>query len=477
MIGAGIIGTGGAIAESGYLISVCTLIGIAGLTKKSLDMLIELEEKFETSGYEDLGEFAFGRRGKMAVIISKFVYSLGCMVAYVVVLKNNMSSSLTDLLDLDSIHEPNFAIRFLKSDEYFAIFLSLAVILPLCLLRNLDKLAKFSIVSILSVLMICSIVLYEFIYNPNEMVRLDFTSWEYDIFTVRVGYVSSIGTFVFAFVSQHCSHMAYRSLRNKSLDKWKKVSSYSISIALTLVLIVGSFVYFSFWRATTSDMFGDYPNSKEIDIAQIFLSVTMLLSFPLPFFTCREMVIIFMMMQEADGGIGGVGIDGREICDSDDEQFDKSLLSHNSRDKANNQKSSNDSREGPLIKLPSKKGFTMEKYLVPNDRNLSPDEEVANEGGGTNHVGFQLKTPYHILLTVTLCVIAISIAVAASSLGAVLDLVGCLSGTAIAFIIPAAIQIKMGERVDVWVCLMLSVGLIIGLVGTAFSLKKAVEGG
>ena len=119
----------------------------------------------------------------------------------------------------------------------------------------------------------------------------------------------------------------------------------------------------------------------------------------------------------------------------------------------------------------------MEKYLVPNDRNLSPDEEVANEGGGTNHVGFQLKTPYHILLTVTLCVIAISVAVAASSLGAVLDLVGCLSGTAIAFIIPAAIQIKMGERVDVWVCLMLSVGLMIGLVGTAFSLKKAVEGG
>jgi len=34
-----------------------------------------------------------------------------------------------------------------------------------------------------------------------------------------------MGTFVFAFVSQHTSHGVYRSMKERTLENWKVVSS------------------------------------------------------------------------------------------------------------------------------------------------------------------------------------------------------------------------------------------------------------
>jgi len=53
-------------------------------------------QRGKISNYESLGFAAFGQAGKLAVIVSKLTYAWGCLVAYTVVLKNNMPSALTD---------------------------------------------------------------------------------------------------------------------------------------------------------------------------------------------------------------------------------------------------------------------------------------------------------------------------------------------------------------------------------------------
>lgn len=63
VLGAGIIGTGGAIANSGYAVSVVTLLFCALLTKLSLDMVIEMGDS-RNATFEELGELAFGSRSE-----------------------------------------------------------------------------------------------------------------------------------------------------------------------------------------------------------------------------------------------------------------------------------------------------------------------------------------------------------------------------------------------------------------------------
>ena len=85
----------------------------------------------------------------------------------------------------------------------------------------------------------------------------------------------------------------------------------------------------------------------------------------------------------------------------------------------------------------------------------------------------QLQLPGHIALTVKLWVIVTLLAIAAPSLGDVLNLVGCATGTVIAFLLPALLSLQI-KGYSTMAMVILFVGGIVGTVGTLFSLKKLV---
>ena len=118
-----------------------------------------------------------------------------------------------------------------------------------------------------------------------------------DFLEVRPGFISSMGTFVFAFVSQHTSHGVYNSMAERTVGRWKIVSSVSIAVAGAMTCLVGSFSYFTFWDETSSDLFTIYPPSKVVDSAELLLSVTMLFTYPMPFFTTRELLVEWLVMR------------------------------------------------------------------------------------------------------------------------------------------------------------------------------------
>jgi hypothetical protein len=85
----------------------------------------------------------------------------------------------------------------------------------------------------------------------------------------------------------------------------------------------------------------------------------------------------------------------------------------------------------------------------------------------------QLQLPGHVGLTVKLWIVATGLAIAAPSLGDVLNLVGCATGTIIAFILPGLLSLRI-EGYSNLACLILVVGGTVGTVGTYFSVKKLV---
>ena len=201
-------------------------------------------------------------------------------------------------------------------------------------------------------------------------------------------------------------------------------------------------MYMTFWEQTKSDIFEIYPQIWMIDLAKILLCITMVLTFPLPFFTCRELLIVTTI---------------HPFCKTEDvleeeiqhEDLTQPLLSSDEIDQSNNSEFSS-ARVSSIRR--------MSEIIRPQTWLLEGDNR-------------QLKILGHIILSVSLWLICTILAIAAPNLGDVLDLVGCASGTIIAFIVPAILSFRL-EGYSHKALLILTVGGSVGIVGTYFSIKK-----
>jgi amino acid permease len=174
IIGAGAIGLGGAFSASGGLISVVSLLGFGILTKISLDMVIQLsvEHSHHNASYEELALLSYGRIGWASVITSKTLYSFGCLVAYIIVVKDNFATALLHLLVKDPASDSSsMIVRVTRHDDAITWALSICVIFPLCLLRDMTSLSSLSMISVVSMVFIVVIVVYLFLVNPNHEIR------------------------------------------------------------------------------------------------------------------------------------------------------------------------------------------------------------------------------------------------------------------------------------------------------------------
>ena len=185
IVGAGAIGLGGAMAMSGGMISVFLILFFAILTKLSLDLVVRLSAETEGAhgSYEDLAHVGIGLPGRFVVLGCKFLYSFGCLVAYIVVVKDNFASALANLIygtssssstpsfsDVtgdDDEHHGDWLYKILQEDIWTTWILSSCIILPLCLLRDMTPLASLSIVSVVSMITIVVIVVYIYFVEPD----------------------------------------------------------------------------------------------------------------------------------------------------------------------------------------------------------------------------------------------------------------------------------------------------------------------
>jgi len=469
IVGAGAIGLGGAIAQSGGLVSVLCIILFAILTKRSLDLVICLSLETQTESYEDLGQLALGQTGKLVITVSKFLYSFGCLIAYVVVIKDNMGPALSNLLQGACQHHDDDAdhANELLGESFFDTPVStvcqvlrnrilttwvvcIAVVLPLCLLRDMRPLASLSAVSIASILAIVGIILYLYADNPHNEIRQNDNTDIYDMWLqVRPGFIECLGTFVFTFVSQHTVHLAFQSLKpslKTSSRAWKRVSSWSVGISAVFSLLIGLGVYVSFGQKSKSDIFEIYPQIPLIDVAKLLLSVTMVLTFPLPFFTCRELLILNLFPSSPTSLNDNVSGTTAEASD-----LEQPLLAPNHSRNNDHEEESTSTME----LLSSNVSAALNWVLLPEDLK-------------------QLKWPFHVAMTIKLWLVSVGLAIAAPSLGDVLDLVGCATGTIIAFIVPSCLSFKL-RGYSLEAALLLLVGGVVGIVGTYFSLLQIVQ--
>ena len=205
----------------------------------------------------------------------------------------------------------------------------------------------------------------------------------------------------------------------------------------------------TFWQATESDIFQIYPGLWQIDVAKLLLCITMLLTFPLPFFTCRELLVVTFVHPFCKEELGGE----EEESDRSENDLQEPLLAP-APDQQEDTISCADADTSIVSEISRvvQLAATPKHWLMPNDNR-------------------QLVLVGHVIVTVKLWIVITFLAITAPSLGDVLDLVGCAAGTIIAFILPALLSFSI-EGYSHLALLLLLVGGTVGTVGTFFSLNK-----
>ena len=231
IVGAGIIGIPYAIQQCGFVSGVIMLAGVACLVYHSVTMLIDCGINAGKLDFEELAEHLLGRKGYYSALVFMFLFAYGAQVAYLVVIGDTIPL-VAQLFSPDSL----FASR-----NATISLVSIVVILPLCLLKDLSSLSWTSMLSICADIALVLIVL---VAAPdashNEGIKHN------NISVLNSSIFVGIGTMSFAFVCQHNSFIVFRTLKVRSKQNWEKVARGSIFFSFLMCCTLGIVVSTSF---------------------------------------------------------------------------------------------------------------------------------------------------------------------------------------------------------------------------------------
>ena len=194
---------------------------------------------------EELSEHLLGKKGYYAALLFMFIFAYGAQVAYLVVIADTVPL-VVGLFNSGSF----FAVR----NNVIGITATL-VILPLCLLRDLSSLSFTSMISIIAdIVLVMIVVINAPTISHDEGIKHNTIS------IISSSLFAGVGTMSFAFVCQHNSFLVFRTLKERTIDNWRKVAQGSITFAVVLSLILGIAGYLSFLEETKGDILNNFPD-------------------------------------------------------------------------------------------------------------------------------------------------------------------------------------------------------------------------
>uniref|UniRef100_A0A8C9SUJ0 Solute carrier family 38 member 4 n=1 Tax=Scleropages formosus TaxID=113540 RepID=A0A8C9SUJ0_SCLFO len=135
IMGSGILGLSYAMANTGIVIFISLLFAVAILSLYSVHLLLMTAKEGGSLIYEKLGERAFGWPGKMAAFGCITMQNIGAMSSYLFIVKYELPEVIRAFLGLEEISG-----EWYLNGNYLVVFVSVGVIMPLALLKNIGTL-------------------------------------------------------------------------------------------------------------------------------------------------------------------------------------------------------------------------------------------------------------------------------------------------------------------------------------------------
>uniref|UniRef100_A0A672Z466 Sodium-coupled neutral amino acid transporter 4-like n=1 Tax=Sphaeramia orbicularis TaxID=375764 RepID=A0A672Z466_9TELE len=344
IMGSGILGLSFAMANTGIVLFTVLLVGVAILSLYSVHLLLVTAKEGGSLIYEKLGERAFGWPGKMAAFGSIIMQNIGAMSSYLFIVKYELPEVIRAFLGL----EENSGEWYMNGN-YLVVFVSIGVILPLSLLKNLGYLGYTSGFSLSCMVFFLGVMIYKKTQLPcplpfffhhstnlsmngsdmhalhmyNNTGQTDFSRADvspvlgshdahhssgvhfephpddeemctpkYFVFNSQTAY--TIPILAFAFVCHPEVLPIYSELKDRSRKKMQNVSNLSILAMLIMYMLSALFGYLTFYENVEAELLHTFTKVYKFDTMLLLVRLAVLtavtLTVPIVLFPIRSSI-------------------------------------------------------------------------------------------------------------------------------------------------------------------------------------------
>uniref|UniRef100_A0A8C5H8A7 Sodium-coupled neutral amino acid transporter 3-like n=1 Tax=Gouania willdenowi TaxID=441366 RepID=A0A8C5H8A7_GOUWI len=271
IMGSGILGLAYAMANTGVILFLILLTVVAVLSSYSIHLLLKCSGIVGIRAYEQLGYRAFGTPGKMAAGIAITLQNIGAMSSYLYIVKYEFPLVIQAFLKVD---QPSG--EWFLNGNYLVIIVSIAVILPLALMKQLGYLgytSGFSLSCMVFFLAAVSCLL-----------------WVFKICLIFLSTAYTIPILAFAFVCHPEVLPIYTELRKYM----QHVANISITVMYVMYFLAALFGYLTFYGEVEAELLHTYSRIDPYDTLILCVRVAVLtavtLTVPIVLFPVRRAI-------------------------------------------------------------------------------------------------------------------------------------------------------------------------------------------
>ncbi|XP_034719274.1 sodium-coupled neutral amino acid transporter 2 [Etheostoma cragini] len=313
IMGSGILGLSYAMANTGIALFVILLMAVAIFSLYSVHLLLKTANEGGALVYEQLGYKAFGMPGKLAASISITMQNIGAMSSYLYIVKYELPIVIESFMGVGNK-------EWYTNGDYLVLLVTVAIILPLSLLRNLGYLGYTSGLSLLCMVFFLIVVIIKKFQIPcplsvdvsalNETLtkvlnttlsHLNTTAVDYSedactpkYFVFNSQTVYAVPILSFAFVCHPAILPMYEELKDRSRRKMQGVANVSFLAMFIMYLLAALFGYLTFNVNVEPELLHTYSKIYKADVVLLIVRLAVLtavtLTVPVVLFPIRTSV-------------------------------------------------------------------------------------------------------------------------------------------------------------------------------------------
>ncbi|XP_030139008.4 sodium-coupled neutral amino acid transporter 3 isoform X1 [Taeniopygia guttata] len=317
IMGSGILGLAYAMANTGIILFLFLLTAVALLSSYSIHLLLKSSGIVGIRAYEQLGYRAFGTPGKLAAAIAITLQNIGAMSSYLYIVKSEVPLVIQTFLNLEEK-----TTDWYMNGNYLVILVSVTIILPLALMKQLGYLGYASGFSLsCMVFFLISVIYKKFqipcplpeqegnitgVLNVTTVSTSDYQNGytvlqapEQDtctpsFFTLNSQTAYTIPIMAFAFVCHPEVLPIYTELKDPSKKKMQCISNISIMVMYLMYFLAALFGYLTFYDRVESELLHTYNYVDPFDVLILCVRVAVLtavtLTVPIVLFPVRRAI-------------------------------------------------------------------------------------------------------------------------------------------------------------------------------------------
>ncbi|CAI5637300.1 unnamed protein product [Oreochromis niloticus] len=308
IMGSGILGLSFAMANTGIALFVILLASVAIFSLYSVHLLLKTANEGGALVYEQLGYKAFGTPGKLAASLSITMQNIGAMSSYLYIVKYELPTVIKAFTGANDD-------QWYVNGDYLVLLVSVGIILPLSLLKNLGYLGYTSGLSLLCMVFFLIVVIIKKFQIPCPLPEIhdhnlthslnishsshsDNTSDEDTCkpkyFVVNSQTVYAVPIITFAFVCHPAILPMYDELKDRSRRKMQNVANVSFLAMFIMYLLAALFGYLTFNQHVGDELLHTYTRVYKFDVLLLIVRLAVLtavtLTVPVVLFPIRTTV-------------------------------------------------------------------------------------------------------------------------------------------------------------------------------------------